>query len=109
MAAVTRTPAVAAVVRYRRTVFGSSPSWAAIRFFGRPAPRSRRTSRISIIVTSRYIHASWPRARPGTGDLYRAVRRKGGMVLKNLTPEGGKVLKKSSGKGPYVLRTDTDL
>jgi hypothetical protein len=32
--------------------------------------------------------------------------RKGGKVLKNLTPEGGKVLKKSSGKGPYVLRTD---
>jgi hypothetical protein len=30
------------------------------------------------------------------------------MVLKNLTPEGGKVLKKSSGKGPYVLRTDTE-
>jgi hypothetical protein len=33
--------------------------------------------------------------------------RKGGKVLKNLSPEGGKVLKKSSGKGPYVLRTDT--
>jgi hypothetical protein len=30
------------------------------------------------------------------------------MVLKNLTPEGGKVLKKSLGKGPYVLRTDSD-
>jgi hypothetical protein len=69
-------------------------------------------------VTSRYIHASWLRSAAGAGDLYRAVRRKGGKVLKNsprkggkvlknLTPEGGKVLKKSSGKGPYVLRTDS--
>jgi hypothetical protein len=52
-----------------------------------------------------------PGRSPGTGDVYRAVRRKGGKVLKisprkggkvlkNLTPEGGKVLKKSSGKGP---------
>ena len=59
-----------------------------------------------------------PGARPRTGDRYRAVRRKGGKVLKHLprkggkvlknpTPEGGKVLKKSSGKGPYVLRTDS--
>jgi hypothetical protein len=57
--------------------------------------------------------------QPRTGDLYRAVRRKGGKVLKNsprkggkvlknLTPQGGKVLKNSSGKGPYVLRTDTE-
>lgn len=56
---------------------------------------------------------------PGPENLYRAVRRKGGKVLKNsplkggkvlknLTSEGGKVLKKSSGKGPYVLRTDMD-
>jgi hypothetical protein len=52
-----------------------------------------------------------PKRGSAPGDLYRAVRRKGGMVLKNsppqggkvstnLTPEGGKVLKKSSGKGP---------
>ena len=34
-------------------VFGSSPSWAAMRFFGRPAPRKRKTSLTSIIVTSR--------------------------------------------------------
>src|SRR3979490_3177288 len=89
-----------------------------MRFFGRPSPRSRRTSRISIIVTSRYITPPGPGVRPRIGDLYRAVRRKGGKVLrnsspkggkvlKNLTPEGGKVLKKSSEKGPYVLRTDS--
>ena len=32
---------------------------------------------ISIIVTSRYIHASWPPGAARDGDLYRAVRRKG--------------------------------
>jgi len=96
---------------------GSNPSCAASRFFGRPSPRSRSTSLSSIIVTSRYIHASWPGSKPRAGDLYRAIRRggkvlkislrKGGKVLKNLSPEGGKVLKNSSGKGPYVLRTDS--
>src|SRR6516225_3850391 len=89
-----------------------------MRFFGSPSPRSRRTSLTSIIVTSRYIHASWSGTRPRAGDVYRTVRRKGGKVLKispptggkvlkNLSPEGGKVLRKSSRKGPYLLRTDT--
>jgi hypothetical protein len=104
-------------VKYRRTVLGSSPSWAAIRFFGRPSPRSRRTSRTSIMVTSRYIHASWLRSAARSRRPLSRGQAKGGKgceklapqagkVLKNLTPEGGKVLKKSSGKGPYVLRTD---
>jgi hypothetical protein len=34
-----------------------------------------------------------PGQRPRTGDLYRAVRRKGGKVLKNSPRKGGKVLK----------------
>ena len=62
----------------RRTVFGSSPSWAAIRLFGRPSPRNRRTSLTSIIVTSRYIHASWPRARPRTGRPLSRGQARGG-------------------------------
>src|SRR5918994_512445 len=106
MAAVTRTPAVAADVRYRRTVFGSSPSWAAIRFFGRPSPRSRRTSRTSIIVTSRYIHASWLRSAARSRRPLSRGQAKGGKGFEKLSPEGGKALKKSLGKGPYVLRTD---
>ena len=32
----------------------------------------------SIIVTSRYITLPGPGRGPGAGDLYRAVRRKGG-------------------------------
>ena len=90
---------------------GASPSWAAMRFFGRPAPRKRRTSLTSIIVTSRYIHASWPRSvarEPETSIARSGERREGfenlapqrGKRFENLTPEGGKVLKKSSGKGP---------
>jgi hypothetical protein len=82
-----------------------------MRFFGSPAPRKRRTSLISIIVTSRYIHASWlrcaarsrgplSRGQAKGGKVLKILPRKGGKVLRNLTPEGGKVLKKWSGKGP---------
>src|ERR687892_985035 len=97
--AVTRTPALAAALRYRRTVFGSSPSWAAMRFFGSPSPRSRRTSLISIIVTSRYIHASWSRV---VAQDWRPISRgqaKGGKGFEKLAPEGGKGFEKPHSRG----------
>jgi hypothetical protein len=55
--------------------FGSSPSRAAMRFFGTPSRHSRKTSVISTIVTSRYIRGLLPRAEARAGDVYLAVRR----------------------------------
>jgi hypothetical protein len=74
-----------------------SPSWAAIRFFGRPSPRSRRTSLTSIIVILRYIHALVPGhgLRPETsiarsgerGKGFEKVVRKGSLCFENHSPK----------------------
>jgi hypothetical protein len=50
------------------------------------------------MVTSRYIHASWPW---GTTQNRRPIARsdEGGKVLKNPTPEGGKGFEKPQSRG----------
>ena len=74
-----------------------------------------RTSLNSIIVTSRYIHASCLAAGSGSrrlphsqmgGKVLNKPDSEGGKVSKNLTLKGGKVSKKSSGRGRYVSKPD---
>jgi enoyl-[acyl-carrier protein] reductase/trans-2-enoyl-CoA reductase (NAD+) len=67
---------------------GSSPSCAAMRFFGVPLTQRRRTSLISIIVTSRYAIGPPCRLvrRPGGGYPPSHAGGKGGEKLSR--PEG---------------------
>jgi hypothetical protein len=99
---------VAAAPRYRRTVFGSSPSCAASRFRGRPARHRRSTSLTSTIVTSRYIPPPGLGGGPGRRQCV-ARSDEGGKVLKNPTPPGGNGFEKPQSRGgnsfEKVLRT----
>lgn|SRR6266540_1584208 len=96
MAALTRMPAVAAAVRYRRTFLDRaragrrSASWAGL--------PSEPKHFLDFDHGDLAIHPRLlvPEIRPRTGDLYRAVRRKEGKVLKNSPLKGGMVLKNLS-------------
>src|SRR4051794_34987303 len=70
-----------------------------MRFFGSPAPRKRRTSLISIIVTSRYIHASWLRSVARSRRPLSRGQAKGGKGFENLAPDGGKGFEKPRSRG----------
>src|SRR5690606_28106989 len=82
------TPHCSATCTWRRTVYGSSPSCAARRFFGIPMTHRRSTSLISIIVISRYAMGSPDRLARRPGDGYSSRHAGGNAGEKLSRPRG---------------------